>query len=112
MIKVNNTRTAAVDQTRYWLPVNSDTPIGVKMLLLSVYGTATCSGLFNGHGKHFVGWYPLDMLHWRAASCETPRGIKMVLRTYFGSVFCGNYDGASDIVQWAALPKIPEGMIK
>ena len=66
MIKVNNTRTAAVDQTRYWLPVNSDTPRGVKMLLLTRYGVA--------HIGHYTGQY--------------------------------------DIVGWAALPKIPEGMIK
>ncbi len=66
MIKVNNTRTAAVDQTRYWLPVNSDTPKGVKMLLLTRYGVA----------------------------------------------HIGHYTGQPDIVAWAALPKIPEGMIK
>ena len=66
MIKVNNTRTAAVDQTRYWLPVNSDTPKGVKMLLLTRYGVA----------------------------------------------HIGHYDGQQDVVAWAALPKIPEGMIK
>lgn len=66
MIKVNNTRTAAVDQTRYWLPVNIDTPRGVKMLLLTGYGVA----------------------------------------------HIGHYNGQPDVVAWAALPKIPEGMIK
>ena len=66
MIKVNSTRTAVVDQTRYWLPVNSDTPRGVKMLLLTRYGVA----------------------------------------------HIGHYTGHIDIVGWAALPKIPEGMIK
>jgi hypothetical protein len=112
MIKVNNTRTAAVDQTRYWLPVNSDTPRGVKMLLLSLYGTAVCSGASNLVSEYFAGWYPLDKLDWVQPSDDTPRGVKMVLKTYLGGVFCGNYDGASDIVQCAALPKIPEGMIK
>lgn len=64
MIKVNNTRTAAVDQTRYWLPVNSDTPRGVKMLLLTRHGVA--------HIGHYTG--QPDIVAWEALP-KIPEGM-------------------------------------
>ena len=56
-----STRTAVVSTDYYWLPIDEDTPTGVKVLLLGRSGVATM-----GHYEHRPGetqfwthWAPL-----------------------------------------------------
>ena len=58
--KLDSTRTTVVAQDYYWIPIDQDTPTGVKILLLGRSGVATM-----GHYEHMPGtqfwafWAPL-----------------------------------------------------
>jgi len=54
---INSTNTVAVATDTYWIPIDKDTPRGVKLQLLSIGGVAQYS-VFNG--DHFwTHWCPL-----------------------------------------------------
>ena len=55
---INNAKTAAVAIDYYWLPVNEDTPRGVKLQLLTVGGIATY-GQYNKGATWVTHWAPL-----------------------------------------------------
>ena len=57
--------TAAVSNDYHWLPITSDTPRGVKLLLLGAGGVAHM-GQFDAD-PFWVGWFPLP----RRAPCST-----------------------------------------
>jgi hypothetical protein len=58
--RLDSTRTAVVSNDYYWIPINENTPTGVKVLLLGRSGVATM-----GHYEHTPGtqfwqfWAPL-----------------------------------------------------
>jgi hypothetical protein len=58
--KLDSTRTTVVAQDYYWIPIDQDTPTGVKILLLGRGGVASL-----GHYEHMPGtqfwefWAPL-----------------------------------------------------
>lgn len=55
LITTNNTRTAAVNQSVPWLPIDSNTPMGVKLLLINrYYGTAMIGSLNRANLKDFT----------------------------------------------------------
>lgn len=55
---LNSSHTVAVATDYYWIPINDDTPRGVKLQLLSIGGVATY-GTYNGKDKFFTHWAPL-----------------------------------------------------
>lgn len=59
MHKLNNDRTAAVSTDAYWMPIDNDTPRGVKLMLISkAYGVAQI-GIHFASGTFFDYWHPL-----------------------------------------------------
>ena len=57
--KLNSDRTAAVSLDAEWLPIDSSTPRGVKLLLISVkYGIAQIS-MYYPADSYFTHWHPL-----------------------------------------------------
>lgn len=56
--KVNSEKTAAVATDVYWLPINKDTPRGVKVLLLTEGGVATI-GQYSPQATWIRGWFPM-----------------------------------------------------
>lgn len=66
MWHINNDRTAAVSDVQSWLAIDSDTPKGVKIQLLTSGGVATYA---HYHGEKFwKGWAPLPKVDKRPAS--------------------------------------------
>jgi len=56
LIKINNSKTAAVNQSVYWIPVDANTPKGVRILLInSKNGVATIGRICIGD----------DWTHWQ-----------------------------------------------
>ena len=59
MTDINSSATAAVDREYHWLPVDADTPRGVKLQLIRRQdGVAHCGQLF-ANNKHWTHWAPL-----------------------------------------------------
>ena len=57
--KLNSTSTVAVATDVYWMPIDQDTPRGVKLQLCSKkYGVATY-GVCGHKELHFDHWAPL-----------------------------------------------------
>jgi hypothetical protein len=56
-IKINSYG-VAVDQTRFWLPME-DCPKGVKVQLLTASGVAVYGSLSDKNKEVFDGWHPL-----------------------------------------------------
>lgn len=63
---INNDRTAAVSDVQSWLPIDSETPKGVKIQLLTSGGVATY-GHYHGE-KFWKGWAPLPKIDKRPTS--------------------------------------------
>lgn len=56
LITINRDNTVAVNQTIYWIPIDSNTPIGVKLLLINrKLGVATTGHYYPGN----------DWTHWQ-----------------------------------------------
>lgn len=55
---INTSNTAAVAVDTYWLPIDAETPRGVKLQLLSIGGVAQYSVL-QQDTKFFTHWCPL-----------------------------------------------------
>jgi len=55
---LNNDKTVAVSPDQYWLKIDSDTPRGVKILLLGIGGVASI-GQWDGKNKFWRGWQAL-----------------------------------------------------
>ncbi len=56
--KINSAGTAAVAEAYYWMPCGVDTPIGVKLQLLTKGGVAIY-GQYKTGDKDFTHWAPL-----------------------------------------------------
>lgn len=56
--KVNTESKVAVDQNYHWMPINSETPRGVKLQLLTVGGVAI-HGIYDGKMAWVSHWTPL-----------------------------------------------------
>lgn len=57
-IRLNSTRSAAVDQDYFWNEDFTHCPIGAKVQLLNPGGVATY-GTWNGKDRQWLGWAPL-----------------------------------------------------
>ena len=58
--KLDSTRAAVVAQDYYWIPIDSSTPTGVKILLLGRSGVATMGHYERLPGTQFwTYWAPL-----------------------------------------------------
>ena len=55
---INSSSTVAVAVDYYWLPINSDTPKGVKVQLLGKGGVAVY-GTWNGKDTFYTHWAPV-----------------------------------------------------
>ena len=56
--KLNADKTAAVALDTYWIPIDENTPVGVKMQLINrKFGIATTGIYRTGHG--WTHWYPV-----------------------------------------------------
>lgn len=55
---INSTATVAVAVDYYWLPIDTDTPKGVKLQLLGKGGVAIY-GTWNGRDTFYTHWAPL-----------------------------------------------------
>lgn len=56
-MKLDSTRTAAVDHRHPWRPMRT-CPRGVKVLLLGAGGVATI-GIYDGRTTFWTGWAPM-----------------------------------------------------
>ena len=56
--KINSAGTAAVAESYYWMPCGPDTPIGVKLQLLTKGGVAIY-GQYKMGEKFYTHWAPL-----------------------------------------------------
>lgn len=63
---INNDRTAAVSDVQFWLPIDSYTPKGVKIQLLTSGGVAIYAHYYGE--KFWKGWAPLPKVDKRPAS--------------------------------------------
>ena len=79
--KINTDRTAAVCINTQWLPIDSKTPRGVKVLLLTSHGVAII-GYHPTTGT--VGWHPLPQIPKQTAVplWKTAIGKKMRMWNY------------------------------
>lgn len=57
--KLTNDRAAAVSPDISWIAVNSDTPIGVKMLLINESSGIATVGKLNSTKEFWTHWHPL-----------------------------------------------------
>lgn len=57
--KLNADRTAAVSIDAFWLPIDKDTPRGVKMLLISEQYRVAQISVYQPSTKFFTHWHPL-----------------------------------------------------
>ena len=58
--KLDSTRTTVVSTEYYWIPIDENTPTGVKVLLLGRSGVATMGHYENQPGSQFwTHWAPL-----------------------------------------------------
>ena len=58
--KLDSTKAAVVADNYYWIPINENTPQGVKILLLGRSGVATMGHYENQPGSQFwTHWAPL-----------------------------------------------------
>lgn len=55
---LNSTATVAVAVDYYWLPIDTDTPKGVKLQLLGKGGVAIY-GTWNGKDTFYTHWAPV-----------------------------------------------------
>lgn len=55
--KLNGDKTVAVATDTYWIPIDKDTPRGVKLQLLGAGGVATY-GVYNGD-RFWTDWCPV-----------------------------------------------------
>lgn len=60
---INSDRTAAVSTEYYWIPIDENTPRGVKIQLLGAGGVAIY-GTYNGRDKFFTHWAPVPKRNW------------------------------------------------
>ena len=56
--EINASKTVAVAVDYYWLPIGKDTPIGVKLQLLTKGGVAI-HGQYKAGASDFTHWTPL-----------------------------------------------------
>lgn len=57
--KITSDGAAAVTSDVHWIPIDSSTPRGVKLLLVSdVYGVAHIT-IYTPTEKHYTHWHPL-----------------------------------------------------
>ncbi len=55
---INTEKTVAVSPDYYWLPINKDTPKGVKIQLLGLGGVAVY-GEWDGKSRFWQAWAPV-----------------------------------------------------
>lgn len=55
---INASKTVAVSPDYFWLPINADTPRGVKVQLLGIGGVAAY-GVWDGRNRFWQAWAPL-----------------------------------------------------
>jgi hypothetical protein len=58
---INKDQTVAVAIDYYWLPINMDTPRGVKIQLLGIGGVAAY-GIYDGKNKFWRAWAPMPKI--------------------------------------------------
>lgn len=58
MHKLNANKTVAVAVDYYWIPIDSDTPRGVKVQLLTI-GDIGIQGIYDGKMDWVTHWAPL-----------------------------------------------------
>ncbi len=56
---INTDHTAAVALDYYWLPIDADTPRGVKIQLLTRGGVAVYGHYTEAQSEHFTDWAPM-----------------------------------------------------
>ena len=57
--KIDSTGTAAVATDYYWLPIDENTPRGVKMNLINRAAGVTHIGVYLSSDKYYTHWAPL-----------------------------------------------------
>jgi hypothetical protein len=58
--KINSDRTAAVSTESFWMPIDENTPIGVKIQLINKrFGVAVMSTYCGPSDTSFTHWHPL-----------------------------------------------------
>ena len=59
---LDSEKAAAVDRTRHYLPIDSNTPHGVKMMLINEDSGVGCLGTLNtAAAQFFTHWAPLPV---------------------------------------------------
>lgn len=58
LITINNSRTAAVNQSIRWLPIDANTPTGVKVLLINRHLGVATIGIYH-RGNDWTHWQGL-----------------------------------------------------
>jgi len=57
--KLNTDKTVAVSTAYFWQPINSQTPRGVKMLLISKPAGVAVITTYDERSRHWTHWAPL-----------------------------------------------------
>lgn len=58
--QTNTTKTVAIDQSYHWRPIDQDTPLGVKVQLISRGRSGVASyGILGSANTWFTHWAPL-----------------------------------------------------
>lgn len=59
--KLSSDGAAVVAPEFHWIPIDSKTPRGVKMMLISEAAGVAQIGLHLASGTHFTHWHPLPV---------------------------------------------------
>lgn len=59
MTEVNSDRTAAVDRNTKWIPIDENTPRGVKLQLISKKNGVALYATYSPSNTFFTHYYPL-----------------------------------------------------
>jgi hypothetical protein len=66
--KINTARTAVVATKAFWIPIDENTPHGVKMFLINKASGSATIGSLGAKELFFDHWFP--MLAWPVVECS------------------------------------------
>lgn len=59
MTEINSNRTAAIDRNTKWIPIDENTPRGVKLQLISKGNGVALYAVYSPTNRFFTHYYPL-----------------------------------------------------
>lgn len=56
---LNTEKTVAIDREYHWIPIDNDTPRGVKLQLINKRDNVAVYGVVHSTGTHWTHWAPV-----------------------------------------------------